>query len=211
MTGVPGNHARKVSGIRNMLSWRARGRMEDGVSLNPVLNRRNFRALSEYLLFARDLGVSDVRFNYIWPDEHLRGWREWVPSFRETAPEIVKAIVLNERRIGLRLSFGGLPRCALRWASVSPRLAEALAARHLDEASLDPDNDVTIPSAKGGRGDRFVWQERKMTSLKTLGPRCGDCRHAQTCEGVWNTYADIYGLDELVPVSPAQPSSRDRG
>lgn len=200
MTRVPGNHARKVAGVRHMLAWRSRGAMADGVSLNPVLSRRNFRALGDYLLFARGLGVSDVRFNFIWPDDLLRGWREWVPSFREAAPEIVKAIVLNERRIGLRLSFGGLPRCALRWAGVSPRLAESLSARYLDEASLDPDNDVSIPSAGGGRGERFVWRERKKSELKTRGPRCGDCARADACEGVWNTYAEIYGLDELVPV-----------
>jgi MoaA/NifB/PqqE/SkfB family radical SAM enzyme len=200
MTGVPGNHARKVAGIRNMLAWRARGRMEDGVSLNPVLSRRNLPALREYLLFAKRLGVSDVRFNFIWPDDLLRGWREWVPSLREAAPEIVKAIVLNERRLGLRLTFGGLPRCALSWGGISSRLAETLSERHLDEATQDPDNDVSIPSAAGGRGDRFVWQERKKEALKSLGARCGECRHAATCEGVWKTYAEIYGLDELIPV-----------
>ncbi|OGR90684.1 MAG: hypothetical protein A2V88_10550 [Elusimicrobia bacterium RBG_16_66_12] len=205
MTRVPGNHARKVAGLRNMLSWRARGLMKDGVSLNPVLSRQNLREMVEYLLFAKRLGLADVRFNYICPDDLLRGWREWVPSFREAAPEIVKAIVFNERRIGLRLTFGGMPRCVLGWAGVSPRLAETLAGRHLDEAVFDPDIDVTIPSASGGRGDRFVWQARKMDELKRRGPRCGACRHAADCEGVWATYAEIYGFDELAPLIYGRP------
>lgn len=198
MTRVPGNHARKVAGVRHMLARRSR--LRDGVSLNPVLSRKNLREMPEYLAFAKGLGAADVRFNYIWPDDLLRGVAEWVPSFREAAPEIVRAIVLNERRFGLRLTFGGVPRCVLRWAGVSPRLAEALAERHLDEVSYDPDNDVSIPSARGGCGDRFVWQERKRDSLKRRGPRCGECRHAETCEGVWRTYAEFHGLDELVPV-----------
>ncbi|MDE2492211.1 MAG: radical SAM protein [Elusimicrobia bacterium] len=200
MTRVPGNHARKVAGLGHMLAWRARGALRDGVSLNPVLNRQNLEEMNEYLLFAKGLGVADVRFNFIWPDDLLRGWRAWVPSYREAAPRIVRAIAFNERRVGLRLSFGGVPRCVLRWAGISPRLAETLADRHLDEATLDPDNDVSIPSADGGRGDRFVWQERKKSELKRRGPRCGECRRAQDCEGVWGTYAEIYGLDELAPV-----------
>lgn len=200
MTRVPGNHARKLAGIRNMLAFCSRGLMRDGVSLNPVLNRHNLRGMREYLVFAKKLGVADVRFNYICPDDLLRGWREWVPSFREAAPEIVKAIVFNERRIGLRLTFGGMPRCALFWAGVTPRLAMTLADRYLDEATYDPDNDVSIPSASGGRGDRFVWQQRKKDVLKMRGPRCGECRHAAGCEGVWATYAEIYGLEELSPV-----------
>jgi len=200
MTRVPGNHARKVAGVRHMLAWRDRGRMPDGVSLNPVLSRRNLREMPEYLAFAKSLGVADVRFNYIWPDDLLRGADEWVPSYREAAPEIVKAIVLNERRLGLRLTFGGVPRCVLRWSGVSPRLAEALAERHLDEVTFDPDNDVSIPTAERGCADRFVWQERKRETLKARGARCGECRHAASCEGVWRTYAEIHGLDELVPV-----------
>ncbi|MFI5348097.1 MAG: radical SAM protein [Elusimicrobiota bacterium] len=199
MTRVPGNHARKISGIGHLLAWRSRGRLKDGVSLNPVLSKQNFREMREYLLFVRDLGVTDVRFNYIWPNDLLCGWREWVPTFREAAPEIVKAIVFNERRVGLRLTFGATPRCVLRWGGVSPRLAEALAARSLDEAAFDPENDVSNPSAAGGRGERFVWQERKRNVLKKRGPRCGECRQAAKCEGVWAGYAEINGFGELAP------------
>lgn len=203
MTRVPGNHARKVAGVRNMLSWNARGLMRHGVSLNPVLSKKNLHQMSEYLLFAKGLGVADVRFNYIWPDDELKDWQEWVPSFREAAPEIVKAIILNERRIGLRLTVGGMPRCALRCAGISERLADSLSDRYLDEGSFDPDISVTIPSASEGRGDRFVWQDRKKDILKRRGPRCPECRNAQTCEGIWKTYAYIYGCDELSPVLPA--------
>ncbi|MFI5348105.1 MAG: radical SAM protein [Elusimicrobiota bacterium] len=204
ITGVPGNHSRKVAGIRNLLSWRERGKIADGISLNPVLNRRNLMEMSEYLSFAKGLGVTDVRFNYIWPEHRARGSREWVPSLREAAPRIVRAILLNRRLFRLRLSFGGVPRCVLGWSGASPRLIRSL-ERHLDERALDPDNDVSVPSGDAGRGERFVWQERKKESLKKRGPRCGECRHATTCEGVWRTYADIYGLDELVPAAERAP------
>jgi len=36
--------------------------------------------------------------------------------------------------------------------------------------------------------------------LKTLGTGCRCCRYRDTCDGVWKTYAALYGLEELVPV-----------
>lgn len=197
VTRVPGNLAKKVAAIRNLVELRRRGRLPHNVSLNPVLSRRNLHDMPAYLAFFSALEVSDVRFNFIWPQGDAKEDRSWVPSYREAVPEIVKVMLLNEKRLGLRLTFGGVPKCVLRLAPVSPALAEHLAGKYLDECAFDPDNDVAL--AGGGGKPRFVWQEQKRDLLKARGPLCDGCRYSKGCDGVWRTYADMYGFEELRP------------
>jgi len=202
ITGVPGNFARKLAAVSNLLALSREGLLPDKLSLNPVLSRRTLGEMGGYVLFYSGLGVRDIRFNYIWPpDEWEQGHpeaRAWVPAYREAMPEILRILLLNEKRWGLRLSFGGVPRCALSLV-VSPRLGRYLAAKYLDEASLDPPNEVSSPHDRGGR-ERFLWQERKRDVLKTMAPSCRSCRHFSGCEGIWRTYVRLYGFGEFKPL-----------
>jgi len=200
ITGVPGNLSRKVMAVKNLLALRRDGRLRDNISLNPVLCRPTMREMEKYIAFFGDLGLDDIRFNYIWPQGAVRNERAWTPSFKEAMPEIVRIMLLNEKRLGRHLSFGGVPRCALTLAGVSGRLGDFLAAKYLDEALFDPANDVSMATKKGPMQDRFVWQEVKKNVLKTAAPQCARCRFRNRCEGVWKTYADLYGLEELSPL-----------
>ncbi len=200
ITLVPGNLARKVAGLKNLAALRAQGYFPDSVSLNPVLCRPTLKDMEAYLAFFGELGYCDVRFNYIWPQGKVQHDRSWTPSLREAMPEIVRIMLVNERRLGKRLSFGGLPRCALSHAGLSGRLLDHLADKYLDEALLDPANDVSMATKKGPMEERFVWQQVKRDVLKTQGPQCAGCRQQPRCEGVWASYAELYGLAELRPL-----------
>ena len=205
ITRVPGNLAKKVAGIRNMVALRDAGRLADNVSLNPVLCRPTLPLMEEYLAFFSKLGIGDVRFNLIWPEGDVREDPAWIPTLREAVPAVVRLLLLNERRLRLRLTFGGVPRCALRFAAVSPALASYLADKYLDELAYDPANDVTLPGGGGAGGEqRFVWQDQKRDALKTRAPACADCGFSRGCDGVWKTYAALHGLGELraLPASP---------
>lgn len=206
ITLVPGNFARKVAGIRRLVELRARGRLKDNVSLNPVLCRPTMGEMAEYLAFFSGLGIDDVRFNYIWPEGDVGEDPSWIPSFREAMPHVVRLLLLNERTLKLRLSFGGVPKCVLRLPGASARLADYLRDKYLDEAVFDPDNDVSILTDGGPLGrvpQRFIWQERKKQELKRRAEGCARCRWRSRCEGVWRTYADLYGLSELAPEAAA--------
>ncbi|MFI5360710.1 MAG: radical SAM protein [Elusimicrobiota bacterium] len=200
ITGVPGNLERKMEALRNLVAMRRAGQLRDNVSLNPVLCRPTLKEMEKYIVFFGELGLDDIRFNYIWPQGAVRNDRAWTPSFREAMPEIVRILLLNERRLGRHLSFGGVPRCALALAGVSGRLADFLGAKYLDESLFDPANDVSMATKKGPMRDRFVWQDVKKNILKTAAPQCSRCRYEARCEGVWKTYADLYGLEELSPL-----------
>lgn len=200
ITGVPGNLARKIAGIRNLLALKAKGLMPGGIALNPVLCRPNLDDMEGFIAFFGALGLDDIRFNYIWPQGSARGDRSWIPSFKEAMPKIVRVMLLNEKRPRGHLTFGGIPKCALLLAGVKGPLFELLAAKYLDEAGFDPDNDVSMATKRGPMPDRFVWQEKKKDTLKANGPECGRCAHHARCEGVWGSYGELYGFGELTPL-----------
>lgn len=197
---VPGALARKVRAVRNLVGLRGRGFLPGGISLNPVLCRPTLRGMEDFVLFFGGLGIDDIRFNYIWPHGEVREDPAWTPPFREAMPEVVRLLLANEKRLRKHLSFGGIPKCALKLAGVSPRLLEYLWSKYLDEGGFDPGNDVSMATKRGPMRDRFVWQQVKRDVLKTMGPDCGRCRHRKRCEGVWESYARLYGFSELRPL-----------
>lgn len=200
ITLVPGNLARKIAGLRNLTELRRRGFLHGGIALNPVLCRPTLMDMEAYIAFFGELGLDDIRFNYIWPQGDARGDRAWVPSFREAVPELVRIMLINEKRLRKHLTFGGVPRCALAPAKLSGKMREYLSDKYLDEAGFDPDNDVSLATRNGPLRDRFVWQEVKRDVLKTMGPQCGGCAQRARCEGVWRSYVELYGFDELSPL-----------
>lgn len=199
LTEVPGNFARKIKGLKTLLARKAAGRLHDNVSLNPVLNRRTYLDMAGYIEYFRGLGVDDIRFNYIWPQARVTGDKSMIPSYREAMPQIARAVLLNERRWKMTISFGGVPPCMLRWSglSMSPRAAAHFAERYFDESGVDLSTRVSA------NGDRFDWRERKRDRMKIHAPACSGCLWHQRCDGVWKTYADMWGFDEMVPVEVA--------
>jgi MoaA/NifB/PqqE/SkfB family radical SAM enzyme len=200
ITRVPGALARKVRAVRNLVALRQQGLLPDNISINPVLCRPTLRGMEDFILFFGGLGVDDVRFNYIWPHGEVKADPAWIPSFREAMPEIVRVLLANEKRLRRRLSFGGIPECALLLAGVCGHLMEYLASKYLDEAGFDPGNDVSMATRQGPMRDRFVWQQVKRDVLKTKGPDCGRCGRQGRCEGIWASYAQLYGFAELRPL-----------
>lgn len=197
ITRVPGNLARKVAAIENLVALRRAGALRDNVSLNPVLGRPNLAHIEGFVAFFERLGVDDIRFNYIWPEGAARDDRGWVPSWREAMPVVARALLRHEKsRSKTRLSFGGVPKCALRLSGATGRLLDYLADKYFDEAGFEAPNDVSI-ATHDGPADRFVWQESKRNDLKTKAPACAGCRHEPRCEGVWRSYAALHGLAEV--------------
>ena len=200
ITGVPGNLARKIAAIKNLTALKRAGKLPGNIALNPVLCRPTLDEMQGYIAFCGALGLDDTRFNYIWPRGEARDDRRWIPSFKEAMPKVVRTMLLNEKRPRKHLTFGGIPKCALLLAGVKGAMLEHLAARYLDEAGFDPDNDVSMATKNGPLPDRFVWQQVKKDTLKAKGPRCARCAHRGRCEGVWGSYGELYGFEELTPL-----------
>ena len=126
----------------------------------------------------------------------------------------MKAVLLNEHHFKKVFTFGGIPMCVL-----PPELLNAsrLLPRYMGDIYRDLSTDCSIRSegvfhdgvskVEGGRA-RFNWQDRKRFDLKHHMEACRGCELAETCEGVWRGYLDIYGPSEFAALRNERGSLR---
>jgi len=200
LTGRSGNFARKLEGIENLLALRSEGYLPHNVSLNAVINTRNYRSMPEYAAFYLRMGINDVRFNMIRTDACPDRGEELTPRFKDLSPEITRAVAANESRLRMHMSFGDLPLCVYPWEILENPV---LAARVVGEArDLETWVSVfTAPKDLDTEADRFNWSAKKRSALK-LQPEdpCSRCLRTDACEGVWRSYHGLYGGSELGPL-----------
>ena len=207
LTGVPGSFAKKRKAIDLLLEHRRRGALRHGVSVNVVLNAWNYPHLLKMMrFFLVEVGLDDMRVNFIRPEGRAEGSVDLTPTLTEVIPLLGKAIALNELHFRKVFTFGGIPLCVLP--------AELLSSPHLmvsyaGDVYRDLATDCSVASEgyedgiskiEGGRA-RFNWQSRKRLDLKHAVEACNRCEASDLCEGVWREYLDIYGESEFSPLS----------
>jgi hypothetical protein len=206
LTRVPGVFEKKCTAIRYLVKKKKEGYLPDGLSVNIVLNGWNYRHLPQMMrFFYEELGLDDVRINFIRPEGYAEGDPDLCPQYPKVVPYLIKAIVLSERHWRRQtFTFGGFPLCAL---PPSLRNNETLLKRYMGEyrdlstdCSVRQDGDgFGIEQIDGGRS-RFNWQDRKRFDLKNAPAACSECSKVMLCEGVWKGYVDIHGADEFTPI-----------
>lgn len=197
ITGRKGSFDEKVLALRNLVAERRRGRLPDGLSLNTVLHRKISEHLEDFAGFMKDMGIEDIRFNFIRPSHRAEKSKTWVPSFKLVTPGIMRLIASNETRLGLKLNFADFPLCKLPFQVLtSPTLLQ----RYLGE-NWDMTTDVTQVRSEAAWDApegyiRFNWKVRRK-EFKAYLPACERCVLFVRCEGVWQKYLDIYGGGEF--------------
>jgi cyclic pyranopterin phosphate synthase len=226
LTRVPGNFDKKCRAIRDLVRRRhADGALPDGLSINIVLNGWNHKHLPRMLrFFYEELGVDDVRANFIRPEGYADRNPDLTPQYHEVVPSLIKAIVLSETHFRRVFTFGGFPMCVL---PASLRADTELLSRTMGEyrdlstaCSIRPDGGHFVPDGAevpaAVEADtpspsvifmdeetdrvRFNWQDRKQLDLKGRPRACARCDLAGVCEGVWRPYLDIWGDARFRPV-----------
>lgn len=205
LTRVPGNFEKKVAGLKTLLARRDAGKLRDNVSVNIVVNAWNYRQLPAILRFMFELGLDDVRANFVRAEGYAETETSLIPRFTEVVPYVVKAILLNEFKYRRTFTIGSFPLCVLPTELLGNR---GLARKYVGEfRDLDTDCSIRtltndgfpdgIATIDGGRA-RFNWQERKRFDLKTHPEgHCEGCRYTDACEGVWKNYLPIHGAGEF--------------
>lgn len=195
---VPGILDRKIEALRNLVEVHKRGRLPDGVSVNPVLCRQNAPHMEGFVRFFMELGVRDFRFNFIWPEADVQNDKNVVPAFSDTIPWILKLILKNEREFKTRLTFGAVPYCVLppaftdRWPLLEKYFYEEGNDLPTEVSFLKPDKD--------GRIDRFDWHQKGHESYRAKLESCRSCALNDRCMGIYRSYLDLYGPGEFKPV-----------
>jgi len=198
ITTRKGSFEEKIRALRNLVAQRRRGRLPDGLSLNTVLHRKNVEYLVEFSAFMKDIGINNIRFNFIRPSWHAENSKAWVPSFELTTPAVTDLVAQNELRLGLSLNFADFPLCKLPWAVLTnPELMKRYVGENWDMITdvthVRPDPFPDVPEGMV----RFNWKVRRK-EFKTYLPGCERCVLMPQCEGVWQKYLDIYGSDEFI-------------
>ncbi len=198
LVGVPGILKMKLRALQNLVVARDSGRLPDNVSLNPVLNRLNAPFMAGYIHFLKSMGIDDIRFNFIWPQSRVLTDTSVVPRFREVMPEVLKVILLNERKWKISISFGAVPFC------VVPdffRKHKELLFRYFSEESRDYPTDVGfINPDQEGTVNRFTLKARTRYDHRMKIPVCRSCSLNSECLGVWRSYVSLYGVEEFSAV-----------
>lgn len=204
ITRVPGNFLKKQGALQYLVQKRNEGLLRDNVSVNIVVNGWNYMYLPQMLRYYYDLGVDDVRANFV----RAEGWAwdhpEIIPRYREVVPYVVKAVLLNEYRYKKTFTLGSFPLCILPKELLASR---SLARRYVGEFR-DLDTDCSIKTVEEGVGRegvatiengraRFNWQQRKRNDLKRHIDTCHHCRYTDVCEGIWKEYLEIHGGEEF--------------
>ncbi len=203
LTRVPGNFLKKQQALRILVDRRDAGRLPDNVSVNIVLNGWNYRVLPKMLRYFFGLGVDDVRANFIRSEGHADEDWSLTPTYQQTVPVLMKALALNEFHFHKSFTFGGFPLCVLPMEFLAnTRMVRKYLGEYRDldtDCSVRGEGDHGIAEVEDGRA-RFNWQDRKRFDLKHQLERCGHCRYAGICEGVWKMYLTIHGDEEFSPV-----------
>ncbi len=189
---------RKVAGLKNLIAHERAGAFPDGISVNPVVTTSNYRYLPEMAVFFTKLGVRDIRFNAIRPEGQALYNPDVVPTYDMVRPFIEKTILLNERKLKNRITFGDFPFCVMPDAF---KLNRRLFFKYTGQFN-DLDKEIAIyRSPKHGElsYENFKWDDHK-NSHKSFVAACRTCRVAPLCHGVWIDYVGHFGDKEFAPI-----------
>jgi len=206
ITRVKGGFARKCQALKNLVAVRDRGRLMDGLAVNPVLHRRLLDRLPRMLAFLKRLGIGDARFNSYRPVTLGREDRALCPRFSDVTPRLQELIAENESCFGFHLTLGDFPFCAFPVPVLEDHV---LLARYVGER-FDLATQVSIVSEKrsahGAGLARFSWRDAKRDRLKAKPCACQACAWEPACEGIWLTYLELWGESEAHPLAARPPA-----
>ena len=191
ITGSPGGFARSWIGMHNLA--------ERGVNIiiNHALCAANLTGAAGFADFIgaglysllRDRGMPrSLSLSIAQPDGKARGARDIAPRLTDAAPFYIAAL----RRCDELGIYAVNPGCGIP-VCFTPGLEGRSSELRLIES--------------GAGQPRTAWAN---AGLKTKGPNCPQCLMGSRCLGVWKSYAEMYGLDELKPVTEQTRKAREK-
>ena len=87
LTQVKGSFSQKLRGLKNLINYKKSGDIKSNISINLVINKKNYNVIDKTILFFNKMGINDFRLNFIWPkgntinyyDEILLTYDDFLP------------------------------------------------------------------------------------------------------------------------------------
>ncbi len=164
------------------------------ITVNMCVVRSNYESVAEFPALLLPYGVTQLHLDMVRPlDAGVRTedeMRAMLPRYGDMVPALTSMVERFERDApGFDVNIGNLPYC------VAPALAPW----------IHHDGETTFTVAIDDRDQLSeAWDKYEVKRRDKLKPAsCRGCVFDADCSGVFDTYRRFYGLDELVPVTPA--------
>jgi MoaA/NifB/PqqE/SkfB family radical SAM enzyme len=156
------------------------------IGSNTTITKLNYNYLPEIGEFLIKIGLKNSEFIFVDPTgEALNNFADIVPRIKEVSPYIKKLLDLGIENKIPHWHIRYLPFCYLE--GYENYISENVSP-FSKEIHLGPDFvNYNVASS------------RKLIS-RIKSPSCKECKYNSSCEGIWKTYAEKYGLDELKPI-----------
>lgn len=199
MTQVDGSFDRLTFAISNAVYLNMK------IRFNVVVTKTNYKDLPNIAEYANH--VHPVAFNFLPFRVENNAMRDNMIRYSEIAPYIKKAIDILDDKIKIRIRY--VPFCLFE--GYEKHVAGYL-QRVFDEYEW---NEYTIRNFENARHNKNIPQLDTETDKWTLEKRalqssikhvanhstkCLACKYLHVCDGIWFSYAKVWGIDEFKPI-----------
>ncbi|MDP6944814.1 MAG: radical SAM protein [Myxococcota bacterium] len=190
----PGSFDRIVAGMRTCAD------LGEDVTINMCINRYSYESVPHYPELCKEYGVRQLHIDQVRPSDAgtrtMDYFRDIMVQYSEMAPYFAQMLEGFEAMDpDFDVNLGNYPYCQLpEWAH---------------KIHHDGQKTFTYPANTDGLLPAFDKYPVKRAD-KFHPPQCGQCAFVKDCNGVFETYAEMYGTDEFVPVTREHLLSIDR-
>jgi MoaA/NifB/PqqE/SkfB family radical SAM enzyme len=182
-THKDGSFGRLVDSLRNAHKKGQR------ITVNMCVVRSNYESVADFPGLILPYGARQLHLDMIRPldagDRTPEEMRAMLPYYSDMVPYLEKMIAGFPP--GFDVNIGNLPYC------IAPKLAKWI--HHDGEQTFT----VAIDEKDSVSQAWNKYEVKRRDKLKP--PTCRDCVFDAKCSGVFETYRDFYGLDELKPIT----------
>lgn len=176
--GAPGTFDQAFRGIKNLND------LGQKVKINLVMLALNYEHLAEHVKFLlANFQVSEIRFTMAMIEGNVVNNPSLIAPMSAVAPHLCRAIDVVSRTakepVGCFI-YNMVPCLVPGKESYINDLGQ------LDTLLVGPEFEASLDESRKGK--------------KVKSPACKNCQYNKVCYGVWRSYAEAFGLDELKPV-----------
>lgn len=188
LTNSKNTFEKTIQGLKNLIQLEA-----EGISVYHIMTKYNYKDLPDFVRYL-DENFPEIRFlvfSFIYPTGAALKNKHIFPKLSELEDYLYKALELcEEKEIQFTISTcGTIPLCYLRGYE-----EYTVNQQRLDQ----PENIGLLDSKQKARYQLATEEFHQKTKIKAK--RCSLCHLNELCGGLWKTYAELYGTDELKPV-----------
>jgi MoaA/NifB/PqqE/SkfB family radical SAM enzyme len=164
------------------------------VTTNICVNQESYRSLPDFPELIERYGIQELHLDIVRPASTGERTTEYlgeiIPRYTEMAPYYRRMLEGFEARLpGFDVNVGNLPYCVLPdWSHVIHHAGQ---------------NTLTLSAGRDAL-ETTVDKYAIHRSQRVYLPGCPECVFYRRCTGVFREYLEIYGGDELQPVSIAR-------